>query len=76
MIRSVVHDLPSIDDCNQVTISHYMNFEVGSPLFSQSLISQNLKFGLHSHQINGPTPGFHVAVHYEAILRTFIFRPL
>jgi hypothetical protein len=35
MIISMVHDLPSIDDYDQVMISRFATLEVGSPLFSR-----------------------------------------
>jgi hypothetical protein len=43
MIRSMVHDFPSIDDYNQVAISCFATLEVGSPLFSRSSISRYLR---------------------------------
>jgi hypothetical protein len=43
MIRSMVHDLPSIDDYDQVAIFHFVTLEVGSPLFSLSLIPNIFK---------------------------------
>jgi hypothetical protein len=43
MIISMVHDIPSIDDYDQVTILHFATLEVGSPLFSRSSISRYLR---------------------------------
>jgi hypothetical protein len=53
MIRSTVHDLPSIDGYDQVMISRFTTLEVGSPLFSRSPISDICK-----RQINGPDFSF------------------
>jgi hypothetical protein len=40
MIRSMVHNFPSIDGYDQVMISHFTTLEVASPPFSRSSISQ------------------------------------